>query len=322
MSLYEILELKPNASILDIKKSYRKLAKRYHPDKSGYDSNDHFQKINYAYEILSDDKSRKEYHSMNNLDQHKFENLISKILNKNININDLKNFGISFDENQLEYIGENLKEFLDKLNFNDIMNLFIYGKLPKFNEDSFNLCSDSEIDVWDENQAIYYYKLPMKFSQFNKNNIKLDLDITIQDLFEQKKRKIKLNRNINNSNYITTFIFDIKKPYIIFNGGGDIDDEIGNLIIKLNLPDGFTWSENLIVLNHPMNLYEMIYGMNVNIDLGFKKIDIKSWTPSRDGYLIVLNDVKILNENLAIKFNLNYNHSEEKELILLNYFKD
>jgi curved DNA-binding protein CbpA len=59
MNLYDVLELTPSASINDIKRNYRRLAKKHHPDKNkDIASITKFQEISTAYEILSDDKSR------------------------------------------------------------------------------------------------------------------------------------------------------------------------------------------------------------------------------------------------------------------------
>jgi len=61
---YSILEVTPNASINDIKKSYRKLALKWHPDKNPDNqeqANRMFKEISEAYEVLSDDKKRKIY---------------------------------------------------------------------------------------------------------------------------------------------------------------------------------------------------------------------------------------------------------------------
>ena len=58
---YEILGIKSDASAEEIKKNFRELAKKTHPDKTKENSEQEMIKINKAYEILSDDESRKNY---------------------------------------------------------------------------------------------------------------------------------------------------------------------------------------------------------------------------------------------------------------------
>lgn len=60
---YGILEVSENASIEEIKKSYRRLSMLYHPDKNKQnpDCVGKFQKINEAYEVLGDIDKKKEY---------------------------------------------------------------------------------------------------------------------------------------------------------------------------------------------------------------------------------------------------------------------
>ena len=61
-SLYDTLEVSPNASSEEIKKSYRRLARKYHPDiNKEKEAEEKFKEINAAYEILSDEKKRKQY---------------------------------------------------------------------------------------------------------------------------------------------------------------------------------------------------------------------------------------------------------------------
>src|SRR3989344_5559530 len=57
---YEILGVQKNASKDDIKRAYRKLAHKFHPDKGGGDESK-FKEVSEAYQILSDDQKRGQY---------------------------------------------------------------------------------------------------------------------------------------------------------------------------------------------------------------------------------------------------------------------
>lgn len=61
--LYEILEVKRDASEQEIKKSYRKLAHQFHPDKNqgNNEAEERFKEISAAYDILGDANKRKQY---------------------------------------------------------------------------------------------------------------------------------------------------------------------------------------------------------------------------------------------------------------------
>ena len=60
---YQVLEVQPDASLLDIKKAYRRLALQYHPDRNhgSAASTERFKCISAAYEVLSDPDRRREY---------------------------------------------------------------------------------------------------------------------------------------------------------------------------------------------------------------------------------------------------------------------
>lgn len=60
---YKVLGIEKNATQEDIKKAYRKLARKYHPDLNPNDKESHkkFQQVNEANEVLSDPEKRKKY---------------------------------------------------------------------------------------------------------------------------------------------------------------------------------------------------------------------------------------------------------------------
>ena len=60
---YKILGIDKNATQEEIKKAYRKLARKHHPDLNPNDKNakSNFQQINEANEVLSDPEKRKKY---------------------------------------------------------------------------------------------------------------------------------------------------------------------------------------------------------------------------------------------------------------------
>jgi len=60
---YKVLGVPKTATAAEIKKSYRELARKYHPDanKGSADAEERFKEITEAYNVISDEKQRKEY---------------------------------------------------------------------------------------------------------------------------------------------------------------------------------------------------------------------------------------------------------------------
>lgn len=58
---YKILGIPRDATQKEIKKKFRELAKKIHPDKTKEDSEEEMVELNKAYEVLSDEESREKY---------------------------------------------------------------------------------------------------------------------------------------------------------------------------------------------------------------------------------------------------------------------
>ncbi len=94
MDYYETLGVTKSASPDEIKKAYRKLAIRYHPDKNNGDKSaeDRFKAINEAYAVLSDPEKKKQYDTYGSTGFH--QRYSQEDIFRNFDINDiLKQFG-------------------------------------------------------------------------------------------------------------------------------------------------------------------------------------------------------------------------------------
>jgi len=86
---YEILGLKKGAAADEIKKAFRKLAVKYHPDKNAGDkkAEDRFKEINEAYAVLSDPEKKSQYDQFGSTGFH--QRYSQEDIFRNFNANDI-----------------------------------------------------------------------------------------------------------------------------------------------------------------------------------------------------------------------------------------
>lgn len=94
---YEVLGLSKGASEDDIKKAYRKLAKKYHPDvNKASDAEEKFKEINEAYEVLSDPQKKATYDQFGHAGMDGFQSGFGSGGFSSMNMDDLSDIFSSF----------------------------------------------------------------------------------------------------------------------------------------------------------------------------------------------------------------------------------
>ncbi len=251
INLYDILKVKSDASIDEIKKAYKKLSLKYHPDKqktSGLsleETTKIFIKISEAYEILSDEQKRYKYDkeitkkkfSINNVEEvlYDLKNLFStKEYVSFLNILDNKFKQTLFNNMQLD----NFLIQINKMNFIDIIGSINNFKL---------------LDI----EIIMNFTLK---EQYNNNYKILSYKRTTRDIFEEIIYPIDL-----------TQIYENEGEMFILNNNSNY----GNFIVKINIINNSNVDIKYQVLNN--DLYVVINNKNI-ID------EIISFTHLDDNY--------------------------------------
>ena len=134
VSYYEILEVNPNASQDEIRKSFRQLSLRYHPDRnSSSKSEAKFKDLNEAYQILGNQESREKYDKTQRNNVH-----VSNV--SNIKLNNLSDIEKLYHQIMNNNFSNNSQPFDILLNnlSNEYSNIFQEVFTGMLNNDSNN----------------------------------------------------------------------------------------------------------------------------------------------------------------------------------------
>jgi hypothetical protein len=182
-NLYTILGLERGATIDEIKKAYKHMCLKYHPDKNkSNNTSDLFNKIKVAYDILSNNISKQKYDSLNNL-QHKnliniIFNFIKTILNSN-NINIIIN---AFCDNDIILINE--LNNISIPNYQELKNKIEDRLNNKFNLDYINklINKDNDLSIFYAPDEEIFEKKYQMFSSIKNNNTITTNDTTVSSV--------------------------------------------------------------------------------------------------------------------------------------------
>jgi DnaJ-class molecular chaperone len=232
---YKILEIEKNATEEDIKKNYRKLALKYHPDKNQGDDN-MFKEISEAYSILSNPDKRKQYdiigdvddnfndiedpfHIFNNIFQQHMQSFMNMQYDNNININSIINNIPGFQNAELPFGNVHVRVHTFPVDISNNSQNPLLNNIFNMNntEKNWNENDNDDDDVEDINMGDIFSKLFGKLKQ-NKKNTKLkkeeyicikppdivyNIEVSLSEIYEQDNKKITINRKrLKNDKYI------------------------------------------------------------------------------------------------------------------------
>lgn len=234
-NLYMILNLEKDCSKEDIKKSFKKLAVKYHPDKNNNSdySKKKFIKIKEAFDILYDDIKRKKYDEKN--------------IHKGVNIFDGKNI----------FEIKELKKFKDFFNIfsNPVFYLLFFDKLSSSNTNFiYEMITSKKINfILDINETInfniyeVYNNMSKLFIYFRNTRENFEEYISPIDLYQSYEKEgeiieinnIKYTGNLNLKINITSLNHNNNQYYLM---GNDLclfikKQKIKNNIIKIKFLD-------------------------------------------------------------------------------------
>jgi len=334
---YTVLGIDTNASIEDIRKAYKKLAIKHHPDKGG--NIDTFREINNAYETLSNPETRR-YYDMNLYNQHNMNNVHQNHSHFH-HVNPMDIFNRFFNNNF---------DGFESVFFNNIH--IQKEKVPEEHHHTHNKCADLHCNIQISLEDVYHgknIKLILNVEKLCDDCIGVGFTMSTFIKCEQcngigsYSNKVQINQHVCMETTNTCIkcngkgkILDIQYQCKTCNGGGIIPKNIiqeikipplikNNTIIKINnggiekigfrpgdiivhiitidKNDTFTRLENNdLFIKKEITLAESLCGVDFNIThLSGKVIKIIS----DEGDIIRPGDIKkIIGEGMDIKNDL------------------
>ena len=200
---YKILGVDKTATDAEIKKEYRKLAKKYHPDVNQNDesASNKFKEVNEAYEVLSDKEKRKQY----------------DMFGSNYNFNGGDNFDPRNYGFRTSYNSSNMGEF------SDFFNMF-FGS-----ENSSSFSGFSSFDGFTNSRSFSGFE-----RQPQRQKYETSINLSVKEAYSGIERELYVN--INNSPKKIT----VKIPKGITSGkkvkvNGDKYKLDGDIFVKINV---------------------------------------------------------------------------------------
>lgn len=340
---YGILGVPENASPEEIKKAFRELAKKYHPDAPGGDQ-EKFKEILEAYRVLSDPKLRKEYDA-----QRKWQTKTGF---------DFTSPGFDFTFNLFTDLEDYLKKFFFEDEFSEIFGKFFEEKKKR----DYNIYLDLELNLEE------YFQGTQKRVFYKKEKICSLCEGTGS---ETKKKIICSNcqgrgKVTHSSSFLGSFLFEElktcpvcrgegylpEKPCKVCQGNGFVYEKVdynvkippkansnklifknlghegkgvkGDLVIKLkvksNLPQIEIINDRDLLLNYRLNVLDVF--LNNYLEINFFDAKIKVSLPVEENEPIRIKGLGLFGGDLYLKINYHFPKLKKEHKDLIKKIRD
>jgi DnaJ-class molecular chaperone len=324
--LYNILELSNDATLIDIKRNFKRLALKYHPDKNiqnNINYNEKFNQIRIAYEILSNKEKKLKYDQMNIQKKHNFIDTIFQFLKKITDPQVIHNIMLRPDITDAIKDG-NINKIAQKLIQKILDNIDLNIDMEKLEEVFIHTPTKQNININTSESNI------LSISDINTLNIIGNINVNLEDVYFNRLKEIIIKRKVYKQNEIINHetlkynipLYDNK---VVISNAGDksINDkseiEYGNVILKIKYINNNNLIKNNynIIYNSTITLYELFYGFNKQINYFNTTIDICSDNPLNE-YSFNGKYISINIKNKGIPYDQENNRGD---LIIYLYLK-
>lgn len=297
-SHYEVLGIDKNANDIEIKKAYRSLSLKYHPDRnSSEEAKTLIQQVNAAYEVLSDKEAKQNYdNELNGVNQHQ------------------------------QFPPHMQSNFMD---INSIFNMMFNGRQVNPGMPNFQVFrnGNTTTHVFTNNSTNHI----MKPSPITKK-----IEITLEQAYSGCSIPIEIERiiqvNNNQTPEVETVMVDIKpgvnnnENIVLTNMGNRIEQFKGDIIVIVSIQNNTPFKRNNLdlIYDKTITLKDALCGFTFEfIHVSGKKLSMNNTNPITiitPGYTQIVQGLGMKADgragNLIFNFNVEFpkNLSEEQRV--------
>ena len=290
--IYKVLEVNYDADEKEIKQSYRRLVRKYHPDSAGSDANVlKFKEIQEAYEILSNEDTRKKYDILHGYYREKIKKSYKNETTKNKYEEYIKS-AQKHAQSSMPF-SQSVNEALDSLFHSKKTTGKKEAKMP-VNGDDINLeislsCFETINGTNRKVNILHTQPCPKCEGRKFINGTECSMCKGTGQLSLQKKINVKIPKGVNRGSKIRVK----KEGNKGLNGGKDGDLY---LIVKIEKNPYFDTEGMNILCNLPITPYEAVLGADVNLKIMDENIMVKIPAMTSSGQKLRLAGLGLYNK--------------------------